>query len=262
MNSPKQIAVNYLEIGKNKVNTPLFKAFLLAILAGAFIAFAGVASTVASLNVQNGFATLVKGCVFPVGLILVVLCGSELFTGNCLLVMPLLHKDVKLGRTALFLAVVYVGNFVGACLVAIGVKLGGAMNVSGLETAFVTIATAKSSFGFGKAVVLGILCNVLVCLAVWISMASTTVIGKIAGVFFPIAAFVICGFEHSIANMFYLSAGLLFDGEGTLSASGLMLDNLLPVTLGNVVGGALVGIFYYVIYVREPKQKPAETPQN
>lgn len=257
MITPKQIANNYLQIGTSKTETNLAKVFVLAIMAGIFIALAGVASSVASLGLDTSIARIVKGAVFPLGLILVVCCGSELFTGDCLLIIPLLGKKIKLGKTALFLAVVYLGNLVGSMLVALLVRATNGMGFVGLAESAVAVASAKCSLSFGKAFLLGIACNVLVCLAVWMSFGADSLCGKIFAVYLPIFAFVVCGFEHSIANMYYLSVGMLFDSS-LVNLGDALLHNLLPVTMGNVLGGALVGVAYYVTYLAQDKQTENE----
>lgn len=256
MNSPKDIANNYISVAKNKVATPVAKTLVLAFLAGAFIALAGISSTMASWKLVDGWSTVVKGCIFPLGLALVVLCGSELFTGNCLLVAPLLSKEISLGKTAKNLALVYVGNLVGSIFVALLVSLSLANTVDGLAEHLVAVATNKVNLGFGNAFVLGILCNILVCLAVWMTMASNTAGGKILALFLPVACFVICGFEHSVANMYYLFAGLFCQGIHNVQANLGLLDvlvgNLLPVTLGNMVGGMLfVALPYWFVYLKK-----------
>ena len=253
MITPKQIANNYLQIGTNKTETSLAKTFVLAIMAGIFIALAGVASSVASLGLDTSLARIVKSAVFPLGLILVVCCGSELFTGDCLLILPLLGKRIKLGKTALFLAVVYAGNFVGSVFVALLVRATNGMGIIGLAESAVAVASAKCSMSFGKAFLLGIACNVLVCLAVWMSFGAESLCGKIFAVYFPIFAFVVCGFEHSVANMYYLSVGMLFDGS-LVNLGDVLLHNMLPVTLGNILGGALIGIAYYFVYLTQDKR--------
>ncbi len=271
MHSPKEIAVNYVTVGQGKVNTPVPKMFLLAILAGAYIAIGGIASTTASVSIPlASVGKLAAGCVFPGGLIMVVLAGSELFTGNCLLVIPLLQKKITLHGMLKNWAVVYAGNFVGSLFIAaicVYSHQAGLFD-NKLAISIISTATAKAALSFGDAFLRGIACNFLVCIAVWLSFAATTVPGKIAGIFFPIMMFVVCGFEHSVANMYYLSAGLFAKGmpayleaataAGTdssmLTWGSMLLKNLLPVTLGNIVGGAIcVGAVYWYIYLKEDR---------
>lgn len=269
MNSPAEVANNYVNIGKGKVNLPVSKMFVLAILAGMFIALAGVAAGTASASIATpSVAKLVSGLVFPGGLAMVLLAGSELFTGNNLIIIPLMEKQVTVGGMLKNWVVVYLGNLLGSVLVSaicvygnqVGLY-GGALAVSDISTAI-----AKCSMPFGEAFLKGIACNFLVCIAVWISFAAKDVAGKILGLFFPIMLFVVSGYEHSVANMYYISVGLLANGVDSFAAlaataglnpenltwANMFLKNLLPVTLGNIVGGAgLVGLPYWFVYVRK-----------
>jgi len=250
MNTPKQIAEYFRELGVAKTEAPLQKTFLLAILAGMFIALAGVGSTIAGV-VVNKFAA---ACVFPAGLAMVVVAGSELFTGNNLMIISLLEKKITLGRMLIVLLVVYIGNFIGALLVASLAGLGGTLG--SVQEAVVSAAVSKANLGFGTAFVRGVLCNFLVCVAVWMAAAAKEPAGKILGVFFPIMLFVLCGYEHCVANMYYLPAGILTAAKYGIPAEGLgwgaaVLGNLLPVTLGNMVGGMGVGAVYWLVYRRD-----------
>lgn len=267
--SPAEVAKNYINTGKGKVNTPISKMFLLAIMAGAFIAIGGIASTTASVSVeQASVAKFLSGCVFPGGLTMVLLAGSELFTGNNLLVIPLLEKEVTLGGVLKNWVVVYLGNLVGSILIAAGVIFGHTPSLFGNKLAVSIISTAvgKCSMTFSEAFIRGILCNFLVCIAVWISFAAKDVAGKIIGLFFPIMMFVTCGFEHSVANMYYISAGIMAKGLpqfadaateagidfSTVTVANMFGKNLLPVTIGNIIGGAIcVGCTYWFIYLRK-----------
>lgn len=267
--SPAEVAKNYINTGKGKVNTPISKMFLLAIMAGAFIAIGGIASTTASVSVeQASVAKFLSGCVFPGGLTMVLLAGSELFTGNNLLVIPLLEKEVTLGGVLKNWVVVYLGNLVGSILIAAGVIFGHTPALFGNKLAVSIISTAvgKCSMTFSEALIRGILCNFLVCIAVWISFAAKDVAGKIIGLFFPIMMFVTCGFEHSVANMYYISAGIMAKGLpqfadaadeagidfNAVTVANMFGKNLLPVTIGNIIGGAIcVGCTYWFIYLRK-----------
>lgn len=251
MKSPAEIAQGYIKVAQGKTTQKWYKLLILAVLAGAFIAFGGAAATAASAN-TGAYGTLIKGLVFPVGLLLVIVCGSELFTGNCLLISPLIGKDIKVGGFFKNLGIVYAGNFLGGLLIAVLVVYSHAQNQTVAE-ACVAAAAAKSNMGFGEALLRGILCNMLVCLAVWAAMASTSTAGKIMAIYLPVLAFVVCGFEHSVANMYYLSAGLMARVEYGISAAGLTVGNallycLLPSTLGNIIGGFLIGIGYHTVY--------------
>ena len=267
--SPAEVAKNYINTGKGKVNTPISKMFLLAIMAGAFIAIGGIASTTASVSVeQASVAKFLSGCVFPGGLTMVLLAGSELFTGNNLLVIPLLEKEVTLGGMLKNWVVVYLGKLVGSILIAAGVIFGHTPSLFGNKLAVSIISTAvgKCSMTFSEALIRGILCNFLVCIAVWISFAAKDVAGKIIGLFFPIMMFVTCGFEHSVANMYYISAGIMAKGLpqfadaaaeagidfSTVTVANMFGKNLLPVTIGNIIGGAIcVGCTYWFILLRK-----------
>ena len=266
MNTPAVVAENYISVGIGKVRLHSGKMFLLAVMAGAFIALAGIGSAAASCQVTvPSVAKLITACVFPGGLMMVLLAGSELFTGNCLLVIPLLSKKIKILEMLRNWGIVYAGNFVGAILVAALTvfshqlsSFSGAMAMSALNTAI-----AKCSLTFGDAFLRGIACNFLVCIAVWISFAAKDVVGKIVGLYFPILLFVISGFEHSIANMFYGPVGILAKSVpeyaqlaadagvdiSVLTWGNFLTQNLLPVTLGNIIGGLLVGTVYWCCYL-------------
>lgn len=271
MNSPAEIAKNYVTIGKGKVNNPISKTLVLAILAGAFIAFGGTASTTAAVSLEAAsFGKFIGACIFPGGLTMVLLAGGELFTGNNLLVIPLLEKEITLGKMLKNWVVVYIGNLVGSLLVAAAVVCGHQASLfqNGAAVSALSTAAAKCTLTFGDAFTKGIACNFLVCIAVWISFAAKDVVGKIAGLFFPIMMFVICGFEHSIANMYFIGVGL-FAKTNTIYAqaateTGIDLSvltwgnffgkNLLPVTLGNIIGGSIcVGCAYWFIYIKKEK---------
>lgn len=223
-----EIYKNYLNAGAQKSALALSQMMLLSVMAGAFIALAGVASTCAG-------GGLAGACVFPGGLAMVILLGTELFTGNALMVAPLMERRITLWGMLRNWAVVYMGNFAGALAIAYLVYAGG-LNIG---DAAVKIAVAKGSLPFISAFARGILCNVLVCVAVWVSFHAKDVTGKIVGIFFPVMFFVLCGFEHSVANMYFLSVGAMFSDSVTLSH---IAANLVPVTLGNIVGGAAVAM--------------------
>ncbi len=268
--TPAEVARNYIGTGKAKVNTPVCKMFLLAVLAGAFIAMGGVGATTAAVSVPlASVGKFVGACVFPGGLTMVLLAGSELFTGNSLLVIPLLEKEISPAGMLKNWAVVYVGNLVGGLLIAAGVVYSHQPDLFGNQTAVSVISTAaaKCSLSFGDGVIRGILCNFLVCIAVWISFAAKDVAGKIVGLFFPIMMFVLCGFEHSVANMYYIGAGIFAKGipeyaqaavkagvdPGAVTWGNFFGGNLLPVTIGNIIGGAVcVGCVYWYVYLKKP----------
>jgi len=218
---------------------------VLAIFAGMMIAMAGVASTWASMLVENlSLRRLIAGCVFPAGLAMVVLTGSELFTGNNLMIGSLLEKRITALGMLRNWCVVYVGNFIGAAGTAVLAVWGGVF--SGREEFLINTAMGKI-LPLEQALCRGILCNILVCLAVLMAASATDAGGKVISLFFPVAAFIMAGFEHSVANMYYLTAGVLAGAD--LSAAQILLGNLLPVTIGNIIGGAVVvGGGYCYIY--------------
>ena len=243
MCTPKEIAENYLSACRTKAALPLGRMFLLACLAGAFVALAGVASTAAAATVGDpSLAKLVSGCVFPAGLAMVIVAGSELFTGNNLMIMGVLARTITARQMLRNWLVVYLGNFAGAVLAAALCVSGHVFSAFGgkLAASVVTIAQTKAVLTFGDAF-------------------ARTVGGKIAAVFFPIMAFVVAGFEHSVANMYYLAAGLFTAGQTGAAAEGLtwgraLAGNLLPVTLGNLVGGGLlVGVSAWYLYLKQER---------
>jgi formate/nitrite transporter len=249
MLAPSEVAVVAAKVGEKKANLPWWKMLILGMFAGAFIALAGVGATFANVYVGK----LAGALVFPAGLAMVVIAGSELFTGNNLMVIGLFDRRFgvcKLFKNWFF---VFIGNLLGALVVA------GLVAVSGVfdpiaETVMAT-ASAKVNLGFAEAMIRGVLCNFLVCIAVWMAFAAETVGGKIAAVFLPIMLFVLCGFEHSVANMFYVPAGMFMAGLNGLvgpSIAGFLAGNLLPVALGNIIGGAIfVGGGYYLTYLKK-----------
>lgn len=268
---PADVAKNYIATGKAKVNTPIPNMLLLGIMAGAFIAFGGVGATTVAVSIPlASVGKFIGACVFPGGLTMVLLAGSELFTGNCLLTIPLLQKEISLGGMLKNWVFVYLGNLIGGLLVGAAVVFGHQASLfgNGMATSIISTAAAKCSMSFSDALIKGICCNFLVCIAVWISFAAKDVAGKIIGLFFPVMLFVLCGFEHSVANMYYIGAGLfamlvpeyaqaaLDAGIDTsaLTIGGFFGGNLLPVTIGNMIGGAVcVGCVYWFTYLRGRK---------
>jgi formate/nitrite transporter len=273
MNAPAEVAENYLSIGVGKVKLPLGKMFLLGIMAGAFIALAGVGASTASASVTiPSIAKLVSALVFPAGLAMVILAGSELFTGNCLLIIPLLSGKVSVGGVLRNWVIVYLGNLVGSLAVsALVVYSHQLSNFSGaLAVSTISTSVAKCSMSFGDAFLRGVGCNFLVCIAVWIAFAAKDVTGKLVGLYLPIMLFVVSGFEHSVANMFYGPVGLFAMTVPTYAAAAadagintanltwgnFIVSNLVPVTLGNIVGGCAVGAIYWACYLRKKKESP------
>lgn len=259
MHSPLEIAKNFVIIGTHKVKIPALKMVLLGIFAGLFIGFAGIASTTASATIANpSIAKLVGACVFPAGLAMVLIAGSELFTGNNLIIIALLEKEIKWYEMLKNWFFVFLGNFIGTALVAAMVVYGGTPELFDgvLAEKIVVAAVSRVEQTFMEAFIRGILCNILVCIAVWAAFAAKKVSGKILMSFWPIMLFVLCGFEHSIADMYFGVAGLLTASEYGIASEGLtwgsfLLNNLLPVTLGNTLGGAgIVGAGYWFLYLR------------
>ena len=261
--SPKEIAERVENIGVAKANLPLLSQVALGVLAGGFIGLGAMFFTlvVSDANLSFAVARVLGGVAFSLGLILVVVAGAELFTGNNLLVMAAVAGRISASRFLQNLIVIYLVNFVGAAGLAGLVAVSGhwEMADSVIGKTAVSIAASKCALPFGEAFFKGVLCNVLVCLAVWLAMSGRTVTDKVLAIVFPVTAFVACGFEHSVANMYFIPLGVFLREQVVTSGAvnlemlnwtGLM-SNLLPVTLGNLVGGAgMVGLVYWVIYRR------------
>lgn len=246
MNDPLETAKS---IAEKKATKSIKSLLLLGFLAGLLIAFAALASTIASVNLLKnpesyGLGKLIQGLVFSGGLVMVVLSGAELFTGNSLMLIALFDRRIGPRKLLRNWGCVYIGNLLGSLFLALLVAFSGIFSAnSGLVGAsFASIAATKISLDFSKALILGVLCNILVCLAVYMSFAAKTLPGKLLACIFPVTFFVMCGFEHSIANMFYIPAGFFAAGEWNLLA---FFSNLIPVTLGNIFGGALLSFVFY-----------------
>ena len=259
MHSPLEIARYYVEIGIAKVKLSAIKMLILGAFAGMFIGFAGIASTTSSATIENAsIARLVSACVFPAGMAMVLIAGSELFTGNNLIMIAWLEKKIKLMDMLKNWFFVYIGNFIGASFVAVLVVYGHTPGLYDGKLAEKMVAAAQTRVvqTFPEAFIRGILCNILVCIAVWAAFAAKKVSGKLLMSFWPVMLFVLCGFEHSIADMYFGVAGLLTAQEYGIAANGLnwgsfLLRNLLPVTLGNLVGGAgIVSCGYWAMYLK------------
>ncbi len=233
----KETIETYDRVGQGKTASPLWRLVLLGVLAGFWIGCGALASSIAACGIADpGLAKLVSGLVFPFGLIMVILSGAELFTGNCLLASPLLRRKLTVAQCLRNLVPVYLGNVLGGVLLAAACVYSGVYNLGGgaLASSAVSVAGAKMALSFGPAFIKGVLCNILVCAAVLFAIGAKSVPGKAIAAFVPVAVFVMAGFEHSIANAYYLPLGILLDPTLTLSGC---LHNLLPVTLGNLVGG-------------------------
>jgi formate/nitrite transporter len=233
---PAKIAALVEDVGVTKAHLPIYKMLVLAILAGAFIGFGGVAYTTVMTGVDASYgpARILGGVVFSLGLILVVVGGAELFTGNALMVMAAVDRKISLRMLLRSWGVVYIGNLIGAAGLAVAFGMTGLLDGPIGNTA-AQIPAAKAGLLPVEAFMRGALCNALVCLAIWLSFAARTAEGKIMAMLWPISAFVLLGFEHSIANMYFFPQGWL---AGSDVAIGAALGNLLWVTLGNIAGGA------------------------
>ena len=256
-----------------KTNARVYKLIILGILAGVYIGFGGAIATLVATDAVKilglGLGKFFIGAVFSVGLMLVVIAGAELFTGNNLMLMSALDGHVPFSRVVYKWVVVYIANFIGSIFLVALIFNTGLWRSSNFATGVTAlkIANAKVNLAWGEAFTRAILCNILVCLAVWMALASQNIIGRIWAIFFPIMTFVALGFEHCIANMYFIPLGILLKGTEAANQAGLNLvnlnwgsmfiNNLIPVTLGNVVGGALiVGYLYWIVYVKpEPDEK-------
>jgi formate/nitrite transporter len=264
--SPKEIAAQVETIGVAKARLPLLSMLMLSVLAGAFIGLGALYFVLVKSDPSLGFAAsqVLGGVAFALGLILVVVAGAELFTGNNLLAMA--WADGKISTLDLLRnwAIVCVGNFIGAAGLALLVFLSRhpEMNNGAIAQEYLAISIAKVAMPFWTAFFNGILCNVLVCMAVWMALAGRSVIDKAVAIVFPISAFVAAGFEHSVANMYIIPLAMLlqtFENNGvtanTVTWVGFF-SNLVPVILGNIIGGSvLVGLVYHVIYRRPPGRR-------
>lgn len=265
--SPREIAARVESVGVAKARLPWLSMVMLSVLAGAFIGLGALYFVIVRSDPTLGFAArqVLGGVAFSLGLILVVVAGAELFTGNNLLAMAWADGRISTLEVMRNWGVVCAGNFVGAAGLALLVYLSGhpAMNDGAIAREYVAIASAKTALPFWTAFFRGVLCNVLVCMAVWMALAGRSVVDKAVAIVFPISAFVAAGFEHSVANMYFIPLAMLVQGPDPIAAAtsaaawAALGRNLLPVILGNIVGGSvLVGLVYHVIYRRSPKAPP------
>ena len=274
---PPEMATKIEGVGVKKAALDVATMFALAILAGAFIGCGAIFATtvtagLGSAGVGFGIIKLLAGLTFSLGLIAVVVAGAELFTGNNLMIMAFASGKIGIGGLLSNWVVVYVGNLVGSILTAVVMLLSkqymfgnGAIGINALTT-----ANSKCGLEFVQAIALGAMCNALVCLAVWLCLSARSTTDRILSIVFPISAFVAAGFEHSVANMYFIPIGLLIKGSagagfwemigktaadyGNLTWTNFFLANLLPVTIGNIIGGAgMVGLMYWFIYLRPKK---------
>lgn len=272
MFTPKQICDNYMEASVGKAASPAWRLLVLGFAAGAFIAFGAIASSTAAHALESvGMVRLVSGLIFPVGLCMVVILGTELFTGNALMITAAIEKKITWSSLARNWALVYVGNLVGAVTLAALMAYFGQFDIGGGEVAVYSakVAAAKDSLPWMNAFVLGIFCNILVCVAVYLGNSAQDAAGKIMALYLPIMAFVVAGFEHCVANMYYIPAGIFANMNpayaDTIMAAGIdtsvlnfgtfITANLIPVTLGNILGGVLVGLLLYTTHGTRAKKK-------
>ena len=275
---PADMARRAEDIGVAKAHLDAVTTFVLAVLAGAFIALGALFATTvmagASGVLPYGVTRLLGGVVFSLGLILVVVGGAELFTGNTLIVMAWASGRIGLAAVLRNWTIVFAGNLVGAVATAILVVAGGqyTFGAGAVGSTALSIAAAKLQFGFVQAVALGTLCNALVCLAVWLTLSARSTTDRILAVLFPISAFVAAGFEHSVANMYFVPVALFIRNAAApgfwtaihqppaayaaLNWSAFLLRNLLPVTIGNIIGGGvMVGTVYWFVYLRRAERR-------
>ncbi|MCP3853637.1 MAG: formate transporter FocA [Actinomycetia bacterium] len=266
---PGDMARKAEQVGVNKVGASPVSTFVLAVLAGAFISLGAVFATVAtSGDLDPGLSRVLGGLTFCLGLVLVIGAGAELFTGNALIMMAAASRKVTLTALLRNWGIVYAGNVAGALATAMLVVWSGhhELGAGAVGDTAMSIANAKVEMTWLEALLRGILANALVCLAVWLSFAARTLTDRIMAVLFPITAFVAAGFEHSIANLYFLPAALFLKSDSDLSYwdtttagpedhpaitwSGFITDNLIPVTIGNMIGGGvLVALVYWFVYL-------------
>lgn len=269
-NSPAQVLDANMKAGENKAKLPLLKCILLGIMAGAFIAFGGASSSAAVHNIANqGLAKALAGCIFPVGLMMIVLVGGELFTGDCLMITGVVNKKFSVLSMIKTLVIVYFSNMVGAVIIALLVYYSGLLDYTNgaLGAYTIKVAYGKVTMAPVREICSGILCNILVCVAVLMAGAAKDIAGKVWAIFFPICAFVIGGWEHCVANMFYIPAGIIAAANPDYAAQaeelygitaqqmaanlniGGFVSNLIPVTIGNILGGMVfVALPLYAIH--------------
>lgn len=266
--TPQELTRYYSDLGVKKVQYPTSRILWLAIIAGMMIAFGGSTTSTAVHSIDNvGMAKTIVGVLFPIGLAMVILLGVELFTGNMMIIMTVLEKRASYFGMLRNWFLVYVGNFMGSVIVAAGHAFYGQLNFGDGQLAVYTmkVAAYKSTLPFGDALVLGILANVLVCIGVLASYSGKDTSGRILGAYVPIVFFATLGYEHSIANMYYIPAGLfakMVPEYATLAAqagidlsgltwSNFFITNLIPVTLGNILGGVFIGISMWYFHLRK-----------
>lgn len=258
--SPQEITASTVEIGARKASltSKMPQLLTLSILAGAYIALGGALSVIAGFGFPGitadnpGLQRLLSGSVFPIGLILVVVLGAELFTGNNAMLIPaFMQRRCSAWQVIANWTIVYFGNFIGSLIFAwLLVYSAGMMDADPYRSAITGIASAKTSLPWLTVLIRGIGANWCVCLALWLALAGKGLIEKMAGCWFPVMAFVALGYEHSVANMFFIPTGMMLGSDTSMSA--FLIGNLLPATIGNILGGALfVGCLYAWLHLRK-----------
>lgn len=255
--SPEEIAKTTIQISEKKANLSFFQMILLGIFAGIFIGLGAHADITIIQTLEKfdiGFAKFMGAAVFPVGLMLVVLAGAELFTGNNLMILGLMDKKITIKQILKNWSLVYIGNFIGSVLLALAIYKTGLYNSESMIVKANEIANSKVSLSFDESFMRAILCNMIVALTIWVSTAAKYVIGKVFAIWFPIMLFVLSGFEHSVANMYFIPIGK-FTGLD-ISWTQIWVKNLIPVTIGNIIGGGIIvsGV-YYLVYILPNKNK-------
>lgn len=271
--SPGEILSKASGVYEKKARQNIKKTLVLSFIAGIFIALGAVASTLASFNLladpnKIGLGKLIQGITFTPGLIFVLLAGGELFTGNNLMAIAFFDKKISLKSLLKSWLIVYLGNFVGSLFVAFLIYKSGQWQMADnlLAARVILIANQKVNLTFSEGLILGIFCNFLVCLGVWMAFGAKDYVGKVVSAIFPVVAFVVSGFEHSVANMYYIPAGIFAknipafvektgltgDALSNLNLLNMVTKNLIPVTLGNIIGGSLlVGLVYFLAYNKD-----------
>ena len=255
--TPEEVANATINASIKKASLDTTSCIWLGILAGIFIGLGGAGNILASQTLSNidaSLARLVGATVFPVGLMLVVICGAELFTGNNLMTLAVMNKKITLRELFRNWSLVYIANFIGSTLLAVAIFYAGIFN-GDASNKVISIAQSKSTITILEALIRGILCNMIVVLAVWMATAAQDIISKIFACWFPIMLFVLCGFEHSVANMFFIPMGMLLGANVTI---GQLITNLIVVTIGNMIGGAiLIPYMYNKIFIRNQSSEKA-----
>lgn len=247
--TPIEIANATVESGIKKSKLSTKKSLLLGILAGLFIGLGALGNILISQTIKDpGLAKFAGASIFPIGLMLVVVCGAELFTGNNLMSMAVMDKKITIKEMIRNWVLVYIANFIGAIILVAFIYFSDTL-VKDAAIKSMNIAQSKAILGFTSAFLKGVMCNIIVVLAVWFATAGKDIVSKIFACWFPIMLFVLCGFEHSIANMFFIPMGMVLGADVSILQ---LIFNLIAVTLGNIVGGAIiVPYIYYNCYLKE-----------